>query len=1256
MPVVSVVIVAYKAVDALQRCLESLVHLPLGSEVIIVDNDSGPDMHCLAEQYSQYHWVWNAHNLGYAPAANLGAALAQGDSILFLNPDTVLFPGSVQPLLHCLDRGTYGAVGPLSLFAAGWQNLLYHLPQSRITQDGKDGKEILRLLGGVYASKSKSVKLLVGFCLLISKKVFDALGGMDANLVLGLDDLDLSWRLREAGYELGIALDSYVFHQGQQSFGEKNTQKAHMEKASHDALSLKLIQYYGSASQVPSSWDLWEVDWFTLNTQLRGTTMHLRDELGIAVEWESLSPANRQALLEQFSELGIETRQILFLGHGDLPEGAFALSSSAFDAGLWNLAQNFWSGFAKVLYVRSAKIPLGHALQFALNHPGHWSMDAKNRCTPAQAQAFVLELGAEWPETLQLWTGPELYGQDFDPAVALPLLDIGPAQIRNLAQKLRQMRLDGVTEILLDFDNALVMGLDENPFAAPGLSFYDVERELNVGGWSVEEMGGAEVRPSVNHPSLEIKREGRFEWEQILETHERLRLRARAIESKYNLDVKVSFVILALNKVEYTRQCIESIQAHCRQNYELILVDNGSTDQTLEYFHSVPGAVVIHNPENLGVSAGWNQGIARASGDYVLIFNNDTLVPPMAIENLVRAAMNYPRAGIIAPRSNQIAGPQLLRDFPEFQSLDALFNHLTQRQQQSDLSAWQFPRIKGFCMLIPKAVIEDVGVFDESFGFGNFEDDDYSLRVSLAGYQLLVADDSIIFHYGSVSFDQTGIDWNEQMVKNHKIFNQKWARGRLSLNTAKVTDGAAVEEPSWTHSSADVPLLLQKAAQSVSESKLSEALGYYCRALEYGFSLEILDPLEKLIKDYLSPDESEAALKYLVSRFPVLEGGLNQGLSAPVGWVEEAESLLRAGNLDGASRLLARLGPEQLKSFAALNLQGILAYYRQAYDRAFDSFEKALKIQPTHENCLLNFYDAGLRLRQFQRVKDVLERALALDPGLDEVRRYYEELCAKSNFDAINPENMIYLRERNLQVEKLLKEGLWDKAMQEVLHLLGDDPHNERAHNNLGLIYWYKGEIENAWDCFETSARCNLLFADALVNLYDAAIVLGRLDAFLPLFEKALSASPYQPELRELDKHLRMGTLPERLHHYFEQRQYGQVVHSTLADAKSYLELQDYPRAIACFLKVIEGDDQSSDAFNGLGLANWYRQAYGDAFLAFRRAAEIKPHDGDILSNLWDAAKACGRHGEIRSVLENAVLVDPSLVHIKDLLEGEVWL
>ncbi|HLP40941.1 MAG TPA: glycosyltransferase, partial [Fibrobacteria bacterium] len=250
---------------------------------------------------------------------------------------------------------------------------------------------------------------------------------------------------------------------------------------------------------------------------------------------------------------------------------------------------------------------------------------------------------------------------------------------------------------------------------------------------------------------------------------------------------KVSIVILGFNQVEYTRKCIESIRAHTRQEYELILVDNGSKDGTEAFFRSIPEAKVIRNEENLGVSRGWNQGMRRAEGDYILIFNNDTIVGPGWLEHMVRLCESDPGIGMVGPRSNYIAGPQVVKDVP-YKTEAGIQDFIRDWQMEHDLSASEFDWIKGFCLLIPRGVFAKVGYFDERFGKGNFEDDDYCLRVRLHGFRTMIAHDAFIHHYGSVSFNQEDVDWKALMIENRRKYEEKWARGAAALAETQVAE------------------------------------------------------------------------------------------------------------------------------------------------------------------------------------------------------------------------------------------------------------------------------------------------------------------------------------------------------------------------------------------------------------------------------------------------------------------------------------
>ncbi len=237
---------------------------------------------------------------------------------------------------------------------------------------------------------------------------------------------------------------------------------------------------------------------------------------------------------------------------------------------------------------------------------------------------------------------------------------------------------------------------------------------------------------------------------------------------------RVSIIVLAWNELPYTKECVASIQACTRPPYELVLVDNGSTDETLEFFRTVPGAKVVANGANLGFAGGNNRGILAATGDYVVILNNDTLVTDGWLDRLLACAEEDSAIGIVGPMSNYVSGPQLVPDasYADYPALQAYARDFYDRRRGRRTDTG---RLVGFCMLMKREVIARVGLLDESFGLGNFEDDDYCLRTRQAGFRLVIAGDVFIHHFGSRTFFGQGVDFAAAMQHGQEVFERKWS-------------------------------------------------------------------------------------------------------------------------------------------------------------------------------------------------------------------------------------------------------------------------------------------------------------------------------------------------------------------------------------------------------------------------------------------------------------------------------------------------
>jgi glycosyltransferase involved in cell wall biosynthesis len=248
-----------------------------------------------------------------------------------------------------------------------------------------------------------------------------------------------------------------------------------------------------------------------------------------------------------------------------------------------------------------------------------------------------------------------------------------------------------------------------------------------------------------------------------------------------------SIIVPCFNQEEFTRLCIRALLRHTRRSWELIVVDNGSTDDTNAYLRGVQDAApvpvtIIRNTRNLGFPRAINQGLREARGEYLVLLNNDAVVTDDWLEQLVGLAemtgqvQGKPEVGLVGPMSNYAAPPQLVQDVP-YRDLDEMHAFALRWRDQHRGRWLTAPKLSGFCLLMKRAVYEAIGGLDERFGLGLFDDDDLAERARLAGFGLAVAHDLFIHHYGSRTFAGNGIDAESLLEENARRFADKWGDG-----------------------------------------------------------------------------------------------------------------------------------------------------------------------------------------------------------------------------------------------------------------------------------------------------------------------------------------------------------------------------------------------------------------------------------------------------------------------------------------------
>lgn len=238
-----------------------------------------------------------------------------------------------------------------------------------------------------------------------------------------------------------------------------------------------------------------------------------------------------------------------------------------------------------------------------------------------------------------------------------------------------------------------------------------------------------------------------------------------------------SIVIPCFNQVNYTMKCINSIIKYTNEPYELVLINNGSTDDTNKYFEKLYQKrikiITINNSTNLGYGAACNQGIKAATGNCIMLLNNDTVVTEGWLTRMLTIGNKFHDIGIIGPRSNEISGSQKIANIT-YKNEQEMHKYAQKRAIAYSAQGFETNRAVGFCLLIKKEVIECIGGFDLRFGLGNYEDDDICLRARIAGYKIWICNDVFIHHFGSKTFNGNRLNHEKLMADNWNKFKNKW--------------------------------------------------------------------------------------------------------------------------------------------------------------------------------------------------------------------------------------------------------------------------------------------------------------------------------------------------------------------------------------------------------------------------------------------------------------------------------------------------
>ncbi|MGD9363944.1 MAG: tetratricopeptide repeat protein, partial [Desulfobacterales bacterium] len=396
-------------------------------------------------------------------------------------------------------------------------------------------------------------------------------------------------------------------------------------------------------------------------------------------------------------------------------------------------------------------------------------------------------------------------------------------------------------------------------------------------------------------------------------------------------------------------------------------------------------------------------------------------------------------------------------------------------------------------MLIKRTVIDKIGGMDNRYGLGNFEDDDFSLRATIAGFQSWIARDCFIHHFGHRTFIGEKVDLSKSLHKNWAIFKDKW--------------GLPAEKPYGS------PYRLSE----MNNPRFDPSIHYYpldndsSGIKKSGKDFKTAEALYSTIHSSLNTKPSEEVINdlqnFIVSypEFALAHNDLGV-LYFSVGNMEKAlEYYERAVQLDSENMVFQK----NLGDFYYAELGRV--------EDALGIYVKILKSDPADVETLLITGHICVALEKFQDAEVFYSRVLEIEPGHQDARQFLDKLNSLEAHDsaAKTPEALYD------EIQPLLNNGDPHRALAALEHLLEKFPDYALAYNDIGVLYYHTGDKEKAQHYYERAVEAmpeNINFQKNLADFY--CLELGRLEEALNIYVDILNTHP-----RDIETLLAIGRI-----------------------------------------------------------------------------------------------------------------------------------
>ncbi len=350
---------------------------------------------------------------------------------------------------------------------------------------------------------------------------------------------------------------------------------------------------------------------------------------------------------------------------------------------------------------------------------------------------------------------------------------------------------------------------------------------------------------------------------------------------------KTAVVIPSYDQAELTKQCIKSIRENnIESSYEIVIVDNHSTDGITEWLKDQKDIRLICNTENKGFPYACNQGIKAAGPESdILLLNNDTIVTPNAIFWLRMGLYSEGKTGAVGSVTNQAGNNQRIEE--EFGTTEEYLQFAEKNNIPMKNPYEKKIYLIGFALLLKREALDEIGLLDVRFTPGCYEDNDLGIRLHLAGYGIYLCHNSFIYHYGHGNEKNTGI-WDRVMPQNKDKLKDKWKFDMRYYTFVRIDL---------------LELIEQKFDEKISVLEIGCGLGSTLAKIEYLWpkaevkGIELVDQLVRIGSNYLDIIQGNAEtmeMPYEPESFDyIILGDVLEHLYDPVGLLKRIMPYLK---------------------------------------------------------------------------------------------------------------------------------------------------------------------------------------------------------------------------------------------------------------------------------------------------------------------------------------------------------------------------